>query len=444
MTIVFRVIHLLIIWPVVTSAQVPVVLEPQPFDMQLSNVGSITPKENRIHPSAFQVPTNQKEVYQLIMKEVEFHERSVAQKKERIAQALLALEENAIYYEYPANRSKGKLPFSESYNELNAMINGGQSIDLKRAVFLVESAYDTTLQYEQFNRQLKDIAYVLTLKMRQDKINPKDNVGKIMTIYQYMTDTIKVRSPATEKVITSYPKTYDFNDFWGRKDYSKMFVSKLMREGSGQCHSLPLLFLLLASEIEADAHLAFAPNHSFIKFQDNKRRWHNIELTSGVFASDHFMVESGYIKAEALRNRIYLEPIDQKGVIVQCLNDLAMGYSRRFGYDEFVLQCSMTSLRHVPNSLSAHQLYSNYYNSLVEYVAWQYMRQGRTQSEFRRDLKAMDIYSKVEAAIRKIESLGYSDMPPEAYAAWLKACQEQAAKQEHLNEIGLLKGMIEK
>src|SRR5262249_25491256 len=146
-----------------------------------------------------------------------------------------------VQYEFPSYNGPGKNHYVNAFNELKKMLEGGSTLDLKRAVYLVEHAFDTTLQYADYNRQIQDAVSVIGLKMKKDKVSPLDNTAKIMTTFQYMADTIKVYSPAAEKYITTYPKTYDFEDFWGRSNYKKMFVSKLMRAGSGQCHSLPLL-----------------------------------------------------------------------------------------------------------------------------------------------------------------------------------------------------------
>ena len=37
---------------------------------------------------------------------------------------------------------------------------------------------------------------------------------------------------------------YDFEDYRGQQDYTKMFVSKALATGKGQCHSLPLVYLV--------------------------------------------------------------------------------------------------------------------------------------------------------------------------------------------------------
>ncbi|MFM7856963.1 MAG: hypothetical protein ACKO96_34825, partial [Flammeovirgaceae bacterium] len=109
------------------------------------------------------------------------------------------------------------------------------------------------MNYDKFNRGINEIVRVIGLQMKADKVSPTDNMGKIMTLYQFMADTIRVKEPLLEKNITTYPKTYDFEDFWGREDLRKTFVSKLMKTGTGNCHSLPLLFLILAEEVGVEA-----------------------------------------------------------------------------------------------------------------------------------------------------------------------------------------------
>lgn len=60
---------------------------------------------------------------------------------------------------------------------------------------------------------------------------------------------------------------YDFEDFYARGDLSKYMVSKLLAQNTGQCHSLPLLYLILAEELGVKAHLCFSPNHSILNYQ---------------------------------------------------------------------------------------------------------------------------------------------------------------------------------
>lgn len=391
-----------------------------------------------------QVPANMsaQEQVKYIEEQTRLRELEKKQQQEKLVEANSVLDEMRIEYEIPFEPSPEKNIFALAFNEIEKMLTGAGPISLERAVFLVEKAFDPKLDFAEFDNQLNKSVNVIGRKMESDKLSPADNLGKIMTAFRFMTDTISV-STKGETIITTYPKKYDFEDFWGRQDYRKMFVSKLLKEGSGQCHSLPLLFLLLCEKMNAEARLAFAPNHSFIKFQDKRGKWHNLELTNGMLASDHFMIESGYVKAEAIQNKIYMEPLTKKQVIVQCLNDLALGYQKKFGYDPFVKECVNVALSHDPKSLTAHQTLANYYINLSNYITYQYKMKKLSKSLFDQDEQAQAIIKTTEKVIKKIEDLGYADMPPEAYDAWLNSIQKEANRQQHAKEVKVLGGMIE-
>lgn len=436
-------------------AQIPVINEPQAYQFNNQSLNPPTyyaPTTNtQVHSSSMwmiekhYVPPglSSREQVRYADEQMRLHELEKRQNQVQINEANVILDALHIHYELPFEALPEKKVYASAFIEIENMLIGKQPLNLERAIFLVEHAFDPSLNFAEFDGQLNKSANVIGLKMQQDKISLLDNLGKIMTTLKFFADTISVVAKG-ETRITSYPKTYDFEDFWGRQDYRKMFVSKLLKEGSGQCHSMPLMFLLLCEKIGADAHLAFAPNHSYIKFQDKRGKWHNLELTNAMLASDHFMVESGYVKAEAIQNKIYMEPLTKKQVIVQCLNDLALGYQKKYGYDPFIKECSITSLRHDSKSLTARQTLANYYISLSNYVAYQYKVKGLGKNQFDQDEQALAIIKATEKAMQDIENLGYADMPPEAYEAWLNSIQKEVNKQQHSNEIKILGGLIER
>jgi hypothetical protein len=442
-----RLFVLLLFQAFVTKGQVPIIELPKPAQFTIPEIGLQTDAFSfgtTSNLSAINPGTNQKDQYKYIMNEVDNFNKQNSYRDQLVAEANTELERNIVHYEFEMASGQGTQNFYSAYSELKKMIEGEIKMDLKRAVFLVEHAYDTTLDYQDFNRQINEAIAIISEKMKQDKMNPADNTAKVMSIFQYMSDTITIYSSALEKKITSYPKAYDFEDFWGRQDYRKMFVSKALRSGSGQCHSLPLLFLVIAQEIKADANLSFSPNHSFVKFKDKRGNWHNLELTNGMLASDHFMVQSGYIKAEALQSKIFLEPISKQQTIVQCLNDLTLGYIKKYGYDKFVKASTNLALSHYPNSISAHQINANYFAALSKLILYQYKQRSWGKEMLEQDQKAMTIINSAVGATKHIEKLGYSDMPEDAYEAWLKSIQNEATKQLHLKEVRGLNGMIER
>jgi hypothetical protein len=453
-------------------SQVPVLKEPQAFQFenyanksltnnpslpsttqipQINIQSSYTPPVNtQVHnPSMWMIEKyyvkpnmSPQEQVRYADEQVRLHELEKQQNQQRIAEANSALDEMHIDYELPFKELPEKQIYALAFNELEKMLNGQNPINIEKAVYVTERAYDKSLNFADFDAQLNKAASVIGLKMEQDKISQSDNLGKLMTTFKYMADTITVRTKQ-ETTITTYPKTYDFEDFWGREDYRKMFVSKLLKEGNGQCHSMPLLFLVLCEKIGAEAYLAFAPNHSYIKFQDKKGKWHNIELTNGMLASDHFIAESGYVKAEAMQSGIYMQPLSTKQVIVQCLNDLALGYQKKYGYDAFVKECATVALSYDAKNLTARQMLANYYNELGKHIVYQYHSKGMTKYQFDQDAKAKEIMELINNANQEIEDLGFADMPAEAYEKWLNSMREEVQKQQHKNEVKVLGGMIE-
>ena len=125
-------------------------------------------------------------------------------------------------------------------------------------------------------------------------------------LFRAMSDTMKIKLPNMETSVMSSPVKYDFEDFKGEKDWTKMFVSKLLSTKSGQCHSLPLLYLILCEATDTEASLAFSPSHTYAKFKDQQGNWYNVELTRGRITSDAVIMASGYITAEALKNKLYM------------------------------------------------------------------------------------------------------------------------------------------
>lgn len=350
---------------------------------------------------------------------------------------------HTVRYSLPPSNTKGKELFYEALNELAAMLQDRMPLNLMRSIYLVEHAYDPSIPFEYFDNNIKQAASHIQLKLDQEGYDPSDNLVKNMMIFRYMSDTLEVNYPGLEKPVITYPKSYDFDDFWGRRDYSKMFVSKLINEGTGQCHSLPLLYLLLAEEIGADASLAFAPNHSYIKFKDSYGVWQSIELTIGAITSENFIIEGGYVKSEAIKSKIYLEPVSKKQVIAQTVNDLIMAYTRKYGHEnnQFIENAIGLVYQSFPNSITTHQIMANYYQERLNYVIWQYQKLGLTKEQFDNDQNAQMLLTQTKGANKHIDKLGYSSMPEEAYEDWLESVRKKAegqynqVKMEQLNNL---------
>lgn len=202
--------------------------------------------------------------------------------------------------------AQDKASYDFAFSEITQMLKGEAKLDFKKAVFLTENAFTSNkTDYKEFCEQVDNIEIQLK-QLMLDKGITNHPMGKQFAIFNYMMEASKYNGNTA--------LTYDFDDFTGRKDWTKQFVTKLLRTKKGNCHSLPLLYKILAEEIGAVAYLASAPNHLYIKHKDPKGLWVNVELTNSSFPRDSWVISSLSITTEAIKKEIYMEPLSLKRI----------------------------------------------------------------------------------------------------------------------------------
>lgn len=332
-----------------------------------------------------------------------------------------------LSYELPSLSGKaGTKAYYEAFNGLSSM--DSENYSLADVNFTVENAfYDNKQNLQQFKSGIQRTAKQLLQKMKERKQDTESNVSKNLMIFEYFSKDMKLNG-TTHKAFE-----YDFKDYMGQKDYSKMFVSKLLKTGSGQCHSMPLYYLMLAEAMNTEAYLSIAPNHSYIRFVDDEGTMRNMELTNGMFPTDNAFLESGYIKSEALQNKIYLENLTKKELLGMAYFDLARGYVSKFGYDEFVNKVIDKALELYPNGIAPNMEKAN-----IDQVRFaNVMKQLGINPEDKRDLqrigyfpKAVEQLNQINEQFNHIDNLGYAEMPASAYESWLGSLKTEKNKQE--------------
>lgn len=147
----------------------------------------------------------------------------------------------------------------------------------------------------------------------------------------------------------------------------------------------------------------------------------NIELTNGHFDTDAWMISSMDISAEAIKNRVYLDALDEKQTIAYMLCFLATAYQRKYGYDQFTLNCANTALKYFPHSLQAlitrfnsYQTYGLKYEEKFSKVPSNYIYNN---------------YMKYKETENFIDNLGYRELSPENYEKWLISMEDEKEKQ---------------
>ncbi|WP_411030425.1 hypothetical protein [Spongiimicrobium sp. 3-5] len=320
--------------------------------------------------------------------------------------------------------SKGSQHYRTAYAQLLPMQYN--SFSAKKATFIVENAYyESEKDFSEFEETVRKIGNFLKEKMQELGLDENSNLDKNYLLFQFFADTLELKSKNLEHL----PFEYDFDDFWGKKDWSKMFVHKLLHTGKGQCNSLPRLYLILAEEIGAVAHLALSPNHSYIKFQNDTGMWHNIELTNNMLTSDAFILNSGYVKVEAIQNKIFMHSMNDQELLSNFFSELALGYVHKYGYDEFVNEVLNTALKIHPNNITAQLSKANLQTMRLKYTAEQL---GITQENFK-EIKdypeLVQLYKSVLVQYETVDNLGYAEMPAELYVKWLSTVNEHENQQ---------------
>ncbi|MDP3928476.1 MAG: hypothetical protein Q8R57_05600 [Bacteroidota bacterium] len=394
---------------------------PKPFEFK-----PITPGPNQQTPKQ---PSQQDIQNQKLIQQSQQNQNRQRQQLDELYNDLHEADrKRTINYNFPSLQQLPKTTlFYKAFATLDSMLKGQRPLNLKKAVYTIENAYlDNKLSYSKFNNQIKYITNVCRQKIQHDKLDPDNSEAVNMVIYQVLCDTTDIQNPKTKVFYKSYPYTYDFNDFWGREDYTKQFVSKVLKTHSGQCRSLPLLYLIIAEELKTNAYWTFSPSHTFIRFQLNNGNWQNVELTNGRLSSDTWVLGSGFVKSEALTSQIYMDTIDKKQSIAMLLADLSAEYTQKVGYDDFVLKTLNRSLEIYPNNIVSIMRKADYYTLLLKYVIDQ---KGKpTLEQLKQDQQANNIYIERNKMYNLIDNSGYEDMPKDAYENWLKSIDNEIQK----------------
>ncbi|MDQ0110355.1 hypothetical protein J2T02_005505 [Chitinophaga terrae (ex Kim and Jung 2007)] len=128
------------------------------------------------------------------------------------------------------------------------MLQEAKEPSFKEAVFIVENTfYDNSISFEEADKRIQ---ILVSLAKNWMKFNPLKNyrfedsatVEKNYAIYKLLKDTIFIKTRSEDTTFAHLPYTYDFDDFFAKKDWSKMFVLKLLAKHNGNCHSFPFLY----------------------------------------------------------------------------------------------------------------------------------------------------------------------------------------------------------
>ncbi|MBN8856686.1 MAG: hypothetical protein BGO55_06300 [Sphingobacteriales bacterium 50-39] len=313
--------------------------------------------------------------------------------------------------------------YVSGYDSLASLIKEPDPESFKKAVFISENAFSLNgMQYDKFNSHIHMLTAVIKAWMTANPLknyhySDSVNFQKNYAIYKFLKDTIHLIGK-DQQVYNLLPYTYDFTDFAGNKDWGYMFVTKLLATKSGNCHSLPYLYKILADEIGASCWLALAPNHIYVQNRCGKIGWYNTELTSGCFPIDAWIMASGYLPLKAVQSGIYMDTLSNQQAIALCILDLAKGYEHKTHIysDGFILKCCDLSLQYFPLNVQAMLLKAE---TLKRVYLWQAKMKDKSSAVTYREMEKLYV---------ELFDLGYREMPEKMYISWLESVIKERDK----------------
>lgn len=328
--------------------------------------------------------------------------------------------------------------FQKSYNEIVQMLSKKAPMCLKRAVFLVENPfYKNKLSYEKYCKQIDSLVFICKQIILAEGLSPKNYMACHYAIQKLFSEKIKYKSSLGREE-TVEPFTYDLSIYDAEKDgndWTEQHVTRLINIKKGQCHSMPLLYLILAEELNIKAYLAIAPNHSYIKF-GNQIQNYCFETTNGTFTSDEWIVSSGYVSPSAIKNQIYLAPLTKDQVVAECLVDLESGLEFLCGKSDFSLKCAETTLNYYPKSIQAILTISNVITAeCAKTASKHYFPKYDEYYKYPELKKQFDTMLNFEL---QVEETGYQKISSEQYETWRKSANEEKERREHLKLMSKL------
>lgn len=321
---------------------------------------------------------------------------------------------------YKANSSY----YTDAYSTLNKMLSSDTGLSIKRGVYVIENAYmEKKLPYDKYlsliQKKVSLVKYILK-KEKLDEANPDAIHYAIQKLY---LDTLYFKQAnGTMKMVK--PLRYDFNNPFGEDE---QLVTKLLVTGKGQCHSMPLLYMILCEEFNIKSYVAYSPQHSFIKFQTKNGTWYNFETTNGHLTTDAFIFGSGFIKSEALKSGIFNTPQNSKQVLANMFIDLANNYQEKFGYDDFQQKCVEKNLQYNTNYVYAKVVRSNYQTALTDLALAQ---EGYPNPKYIPQYPYISqMFQTRNEYYKELDNLGFTNMPQDAYMKWISSLKEGQEKQ---------------
>ncbi len=322
--------------------------------------------------------------------------------------------------------------YIQARDRIRKMLYDSIPLSIKDAYYFSEAAYGTLhLTYGEYIALIESNENFIKQWLTQNRYSLTDPEALHLGIQKFMSDTLYAVINGTRQ--GHIPYYYDYIDATSAGDRRNYFVTKTLATGSGQCHTFPVTYLILAEALGVEAHLAYNPMHSFIRYANNAGTVVNYETTVDRFLPDAFYLETLPVMEEAYRNDLYVTDLSKKQVVASVLFDLAVNFIQEhwLGDQTFIRECMEIAMPYFPNqgfvntaSNYLHKrLYADAFNSKVQ-------EKGiRNINDIPKYPDVYEAYTNYYGYMERVQALGIQDFPEAEYLRMLEYYDEKSRLQ---------------
>jgi hypothetical protein len=306
---------------------------------------------------------------------------------------------------------------------LTNMLENKTSLSIKDAYYCAEYAYGNLhLTFEEYNNTISKNTHFIRQWLKEQGYDLKNPEALHYGIQKFISDTLYITINGKRE--GHLPYYYDYIDVLSEKDRKNYFVTKTIATGSGQCHTFPVLYMILAESLGVEAFIAYNPQHSFIRFKNNKGTLINYETTVDYFLPDAFYLETLPVMADAYRNKLYINNLSRKQIVASIVFDLAVNFIEEHWLSDksFIKECITLATPYFENPdymgtssfYLKKRLYADELNSLIKQKGIKNIREIEAHPE------VLEVYTRYYNYMENVRRLGVQDFPKSEYLRMLE------------------------
>ena len=331
---------------------------------------------------------------------------------------------------YNSDKYKTDLPnYQNAFAKLKDMLEGKTPISIADAYYIEESAYgNLQLSYKEYKDNIAQSVNFMKKWMLQNKLDTKNPEAVHLAIQKFMGDELSIKKAALDlkqsyTVVQKHkPFMYDYIDYKGVENLNNYFVTKTLATGTGQCNTLPRAYSVFAEGMGVDASITIVHQHSFIKYKNSKGTIENYETTVDWHMSDNDYMEDIPVMAEAIKNKLYLQPFSKKQMIASAIIDLAHNFHREHWMSDgkFMNETINYAMTYFPNEAHREGLLLKNLLLASQLDIVLHKNNITDLNDVSKNTEAENAYKQLRYYTNKISTMGIHDIPDDIYNAMLE------------------------